>query len=165
MNDLEVITSIKNILKSVKNDKKKLEVLYQFKKLIIEGRAGMYDNMEKYLTPFGIEFDEKYINKIGETAGNAMEWIDTEIKNLETKLTMKDSNVDSSKTGRRFKRKELKKNCKEIAIEIGLVKEEELTQSKIDKVCALLERKGFVVNNKSVGTVLREKLGYKKKIY
>lgn len=65
-------------------------------------------------------------------------------------------------TRRNFGRGELKEKCKTIALDLGFKKGEALTQKHIDKVCKILTQKRFNVKPKSVGTVLRDKLGYKK---
>lgn len=63
---------------------------------------------------------------------------------------------------RKPKRGELKKNCEEIASSLGFEKETELTNADIDLVCRELEKRGIQPNPKSVGSTLRDKLGYRK---
>lgn len=60
------------------------------------------------------------------------------------------------------KRGELKKNCKEIAIMIGLEGETAVTIDEVKLVCKELEKRGIAANQKSVASTLRDKLGYRK---
>jgi hypothetical protein len=75
------------------------------------------------------------------------------------------SKSQSTSSLRKPKRGELKKKCEEIASSLRFEKETELTSTHIDLVCQELEKRGIKSNPKSVGSTLREKLGYHKKIY
>lgn len=72
---------------------------------------------------------------------------------------------DNAFPSRKFRRGELKKNCKEIAVDLEFKKDEVLTKEQINLVCEELKRRGFDPNPKSVASTLRDKLHYHKTIY
>jgi len=84
--------------------------------------------------------------------------------NNRNNVQLKDSQ-NEMKVLKRFKRGELKKKCKKYAIEFELIKGETLTKENIMKICKSIEEEGFEVNQGSVGSVLRDKLGYRKTKY
>jgi hypothetical protein len=72
----------------------------------------------------------------------------------------------SSVIKQRFSNGELKNLCAKAARKIRLVKGEKLTGDKIEKVCKEIENMiGKPVNKSSVASELRDKLGYKNRIY
>jgi len=104
-----------------------------------------------------IEYLEYQFNLSTNTGNKVRNEFDNK-KNLQQNDTQ-----NKTKVLKRFKWGELKKNCKKYAIEFGLMQGETLTKENIIKVCKALEEEGYEVNQGSVGSVLRDKLRYKKK--
>lgn len=102
---------------------------------------------------------EEILNYLNNLRNELIEHI---ITNSDSKLFNDNRTGTKLEKKKRFGRGELKKLCAELAQKYRLQKGEELKKEMIDMIVGDLEKLGYKVIRKSVESVLRDKLGYKK---
>lgn len=164
MTEYEIIDVLNTSLSELSNDNERLFILNWFREILINDKIKIKGKMEKILGNNDSELKNITNEIIHQYREDILDWILAKIDLLEAKNRLKKiPSQNREKESKKFQFGELKKECKIIAEELGLKKGETLMQVQIDEAVSILESKGFKVNKKSVGTVLRDKLGYRKR--